>query len=109
MVVYASEANPDTRFHTHQKGDIVIGRFGLKARVPTLDDFAADAFQGDMGITSPLRPDEFKNPDGLSDDAKPGIDVGFDSVNLRALYIRLLEIPTRPSDELGAALFEAAL
>src|SRR5690349_19672080 len=36
-VTYASETSADERFHTHQKGDAVIGRFGLKARVPTLD------------------------------------------------------------------------
>jgi CxxC motif-containing protein (DUF1111 family) len=108
-VAYASLENDDKRFHAHAPGDVVIGRFGLKARVPTLDDFTADAFQGDMGITSPLRPDEFANPDGLTDDAKPGIDVGFDSVNLRAMYIRLLEIPARKPDALGAALFEQAL
>lgn len=34
------------------KGQIVIGRFGLKARVATLDDFTADLFQGDMGSAS---------------------------------------------------------
>jgi len=108
-VAYASLENDDKRFHDHQKGDVLIGRFGLKARVATLDDFSADAFQGDMGITSPLRPTEFKNPDGLVDDAKPGIDVGFDSVNLRAIYIRLLAIPDRKPDALGAALFDEAL
>ncbi|HEV8551740.1 MAG TPA: di-heme oxidoredictase family protein [Polyangiaceae bacterium] len=108
-VHYASLENEDKRFHDHRKGDLLIGRFGLKARVPALDDFTADAFQGDMGITSPLRPDEIKNPDGLTDDAKPGIDVSFDSVNLRAAYVRLLAIPERQADELGAALFEQAL
>jgi CxxC motif-containing protein (DUF1111 family) len=107
--VYTSLENEDKRFHDLQPGDSVIGRFGLKARIPTLDDFTADAFQGDMGITSPLRPDEIPNPDKLDDDAKPGIDVGFDSVNLRALYVRLLAIPERSADELGAALFDAAL
>jgi CxxC motif-containing protein (DUF1111 family) len=108
-LTYASEANTDTRFHTHQKGDAVIGRFGLKARVPTLDDFAADAFQGDMGITSPLRPTEFPNPDGLTDDEKPGIDVTYESVNSRAMYVRLLEIPRRVETAPGAALFEQVL
>jgi CxxC motif-containing protein (DUF1111 family) len=106
-VSYASEPNADTRFHEYQKGDTLIGRFGLKARVPALDDFTADAFQGDMGITSPLRPTEFKNPDGLTDDEKPGIDVGFDSVNLRADYVRLIAIPRRTADTSGAALFES--
>jgi CxxC motif-containing protein (DUF1111 family) len=108
-VSYASEANEDTRFHTYQKGDTLIGRFGLKARVPALDDFTADAFQGDMGITSPLRPTEIENPDGLTDDDKPGIDVGFDSVNKRADYVRGIAIPARHTDDVGAGLFEASL
>jgi CxxC motif-containing protein (DUF1111 family) len=107
-VAYASEANPDTRFHAHKKGDIVIGRFGLKARVATLDDFTADALQGDMGITSPLRPTEVPNPDGLTDDSKPGVDVGIDSVNLRAMYVRLTAIPYRAPVAGGAALFDQA-
>lgn len=96
-VAYASESNPDRRFHTHQKGDMVIGRFGLKARVATLDDFTADALQGDMGITSPLRPTEFTNPDGLTDDLKPGIDTTIENVNVRAMYMRFLAIPKRAS------------
>jgi CxxC motif-containing protein (DUF1111 family) len=110
-VVYASEPNPDTRFHRHQPGDMVIGRFGLKARVATLDDFAADALAGDMGITSPLRPVEFANPDGLLDDGKPGIDVTIESVNNRADYTRLLAIPHRDAAAAaseGATLFAEA-
>jgi CxxC motif-containing protein (DUF1111 family) len=106
---YASEPNVDTRFHAYQKGDLLIGRFGLKARIAALDDFTADAFQGDMGITSPLRPTEIPNPDGLTDDLKPGIDVSFDSVNLRAGYVRAIAIPRRQEDDAGAALFESSL
>ena len=104
-VIYASQANPDTRFHTHQKGDVVIGRFGLKARIATLDDFTADALQGDMGFTSPLRPNELANPDGLTDDLKPGVDLAIESVNVRADYIRLTAIPRRAAITNGAALF----
>jgi CxxC motif-containing protein (DUF1111 family) len=108
-VIYASEHNPDTRFHDHHKGDTVIGRFGLKARVATLDDFTADALQGDMGITSPLRPTEIANPDGLTDDRKPGTDVTIDSVNKRAMYLRMIAIPRRPALEgQGADLFAQA-
>jgi CxxC motif-containing protein (DUF1111 family) len=107
-VAYGSEPNDDKRFHDYQKGQIVIGRFGLKARVATLDDFTADAFQGDMGITSPLRPVEFRNPDGLTDDEKPGVDVDYRSVNLRATYIRLLAIPARKTSAAGKALFAAS-
>jgi len=108
-VAYASQPNPDTRFHTHQPGDIVIGRFGLKGRIATVDDFTADALQGDMGITSPLRPTEFANPDGLADDLKPGVDVTIDSVNERAMYVRMTAIPKRAaSDPRGRAAFDAA-
>ena len=104
-VVYASEANTDTRYHGHKKGDVLIGRFGLKGRIGTLDDFTADALQGDMGITSPLRPAEFVNPDGVTDDLKAGVDVTMDSVNIRTIYVRLTAIPRRANVINGAALF----
>ena len=108
-VVYGSEPNPDPTFNPHQKGDTVIGRFGTKARIATLDEFTADALQGDMGITSPLRLDEIANPDGLTDDLKPGVDVTADSVNKRADYIRLTAIPGRfDLPDAGKALFEQA-
>ncbi|WP_437760139.1 di-heme oxidoredictase family protein [Sorangium sp. So ce1389] len=109
-VVFHSKKNGDETFHTFAEGDEnLIGRFGFKARVATLDDFTADAYQGDMGITSPLRPHELPNPDGLTDDAKPGEDVVLDTVNAVADYMRLLEIPRRaPADARGEALFEEA-
>lgn len=109
-VVYASEENVETRFPTHHKGDIVIGRFGLKARVSTLDDFTADAFQGDMGITTPLRPTEIVNPDGLRDDHKSGVDLGVGHVNRIAGYLRLVAIPKRAAatSDVGRAAFDEA-
>ncbi|MFO0613771.1 MAG: di-heme oxidoredictase family protein [Polyangiaceae bacterium] len=107
-VKYASEKNPDSPF-PFEKGADVIGRFGLKARIPTLDDFTADALNGDMGATSPMRPAEFPNPDGLLDDAKGGVDISLESINLRANYMRMLDIPRakdRPAGlERGAELF----
>jgi CxxC motif-containing protein (DUF1111 family) len=108
-VTFASQANPDSTFDSHQPGDTLIGRFGLKARIGTLDDFAADAFQGDMGITSDLRPDELPNPDGVEDDA-PGIDIPAETVNNVADYMRFLRIPARQNadDAAGAKLFESA-
>ena len=96
-VKYASERNVDTSVHAHAPGDEVIGRFGYKARIGFLDDFTADVLQGSMGITSPLRPSEVPNPDGLADDAKPGIDVDWRSVNLRTWYLRTVAIPRRAS------------
>ena len=110
-VPYQSEANPDTGYHAYGPGDAgLIGRFGLKARIATIDEFVADAYQGDMGITSPLRPDELPNPAG-DDDELPGLDVDADTVNLVADYVRLLRIPTRgpaAGSERGQALFAAA-
>ncbi|HEY8927248.1 MAG TPA: di-heme oxidoredictase family protein, partial [Polyangia bacterium] len=65
--------------------------------------------QGDMGITSPLRPTELTNPDGLTDDLKPGVDVTIDSVNERAMYVRMTAIPRRAAgDPRGAAVFASA-
>jgi CxxC motif-containing protein (DUF1111 family) len=96
-VEYLSEPNPDTRYHEHQKGDRLIGRFGLKARIATLDEFAADAFQGDIGITSDIRPFELPNP-AAEDDDRPGVDLGADAVNDVADYTRLLRIPRRGPD-----------
>jgi CxxC motif-containing protein (DUF1111 family) len=107
-VVYESVKNPDSPF-PFEKGTMTVGRFGLKARVPTLDDFTADALNGDMGATSPMRPTEFKNPDGLLDDDKDGVDISLDSINLRANYMRMLDIPRakkKPAGlEKGAELF----
>ncbi|MFT3770561.1 MAG: di-heme oxidoredictase family protein [Minicystis sp.] len=109
-VTYHSKPNPDQTFHAYSEGQPdLIGRFGFKARVATLDDFTADAFQGDMGLTSPLRPVELPNPDGLTDDAHPGVDVDARTVNAIADYMRLLEIPARTLPEgSGAALFAQA-
>lgn len=107
-VTYESEANPETDFHTHAKGDAgLIGRFGLKARIATLDEFAADAYQGDMGITSPLRPSELPNPAGATDDGFSGTDIDLDTVNLTGDYVRLLRIPARAeTSESGKTLFD---
>lgn len=110
-VAFQSEFSADPTYHQHVKGEPgLIGRFGLKARIATLDDFAADAFQGDMGITSPLRPNELPNPDDARDDQKPGIDTDLETVRHAAEYMRLLAVPPRPAateqTTRGAALFE---
>ena len=39
-----------------ETGDIVLGRFGWKAAMPTIKMQTADAFLNDMGISSPLAP-----------------------------------------------------
>jgi CxxC motif-containing protein (DUF1111 family) len=107
-VTWHSEPNSDPRFPTYTNGEAgILGRFGLKARVASLDDFAADALQGDMGLTSPMRPTELHNPAAVDDDDVPGVDVPLDTVNLLADYVRLIRIPARRdvSDD-GLALLD---
>lgn len=104
-VSYQSQGNPGQHHHTFVAGQAgLMGRFGLKARIATLDDFSADALQGDMGLTSPLRPQELPNPDGLADDFLPGVDVSAESVNLLADYVRALDIPDRPTPDPAALM-----
>jgi len=106
-VTFASVPNPDTSFSRYRTGDVVIGRFGQKARVATLDDFTADAFQGDMGLTTPMRPVEPANPDGLTDDLRPGVDLGLGHVDRITFYLRRIAIPRRVGlDARGEQLFE---
>lgn len=94
-VLFASVPNPDVTFGTFTQGAEVIGKFGLKSRVATLDDFTADAFQGDMGLTTPMRPTELPNPDGLLDDERAGVDLPIDRVDRIAFYLRRIAIPKR--------------
>ncbi|MCB9596775.1 MAG: hypothetical protein H6719_28895 [Sandaracinaceae bacterium] len=110
-VPWQSEANPEPGgFHTLGPGSVgQIGRFGLKARIATLDEFAADAFQGDMGITSPLRPDELPNPDAQTDDEQPGVDIDAATVNVAGDYVRMLAIPARAAPPEGAPEAFAAM
>jgi len=103
-VAAAAAARSGTvRGRSNRLADGKIGRFGVKARLATLEHFTADALNGDMGITTPIRPSEPPGPEGLLDDDKPGID--FDASRLARLsdYVRLLEIPFRAAPA-GAAL-----
>jgi CxxC motif-containing protein (DUF1111 family) len=104
---FESVPHPDTGFGEFRQGEVVIGRLGLKSRIASIDDFAADAFQGDMGLTTPMRPAELSNPDGLADDQRTGTDLGLGHIDRVAFYIRTIAIPRRVGlTERGAALFE---
>lgn len=108
-VTYTSEVNQGVAFYPYKPGDQVIGRFGLKARIATLDDFSADAFQGDMGLTTPMRPHELPNPENLGDDARTGTDLDQEHVDRVTFYIRRIAIPRRIGlTAQGAALFAQA-
>lgn len=108
-VTFASVGNPDQTFFRYKQGDQVIGRFGLKSRIATLDDFTADAYQGDMGMTTPMRPTELVNPDGLADDGRAGVDLDQAHVDRVAFYLRRIAIPRRLGlEDRGAQLFAQA-
>ncbi|HYQ02601.1 MAG TPA: di-heme oxidoredictase family protein [Polyangiaceae bacterium] len=104
----ATQRQGSARGRLNRLKDGRIGRFGIKARLATLRDFAAEALNGDMGVTSPLRPEEPAGPEGLRDDDKPGVDFTIEQVELLGDYVRALQIPERRASDRGRALFESA-
>ncbi len=109
-VTFTSVPNPDASFFQYQQGQNgIIGRFGMKARVATVDDFTADAFQGDMGMTTPMRPTELPNPEALADDARAGIDLSMGHVDKVTFYLRHIAIPKRVGlTDAARSLFDQA-
>ena len=95
-------------------GQTVVGRFGWKANVPTVEAQAAGAFHGDLGITSTRHPDE-NCPDG-QDACAAAIDGGSpeltdDRLAAVTFYGRTLAVPAmRGADdgavEQGSRVFE---
>jgi CxxC motif-containing protein (DUF1111 family) len=97
-------------------GQLAVGRFGWKAQHATLFDFAADAYLNEMGITTPLFPNE-NCPQGncaaLAFDPLPS-NVPNDSDNSApehsANFIRLLAPPpsgaVTPQVRSGANIFD---
>jgi CxxC motif-containing protein (DUF1111 family) len=76
----------------------VLGRFGWKANQPTVEQQTAGAFQGDIGISSPLLPEQncsatqsdcLKAPDG----GKP--EISADILEKVVFYASMLAVPAR--------------
>jgi CxxC motif-containing protein (DUF1111 family) len=95
-------------------GEVVVGRFGWKANVATVEDQVASAFIADIGITSPMFPDEnctevqVECAGALSGGSPEISQEIFDQV---VFYNRTLAVPARrdledPDVEAGARLFE---
>jgi CxxC motif-containing protein (DUF1111 family) len=93
----------------------VLGRFGWKANQPNLRQQTAGAFNGDIGITSSLFPDDHLTPAQLA--LYPGLPNGgspelSDEQLLRVvIYIKTLSVPARRNWEaqevlLGKAVFK---
>jgi CxxC motif-containing protein (DUF1111 family) len=74
-----------------------VGRFGLKANVPSLRQQVAGAYANDMGVSSPLFPDE-----------GGGEDIDARTLDDTTFYAQTLGVPGRAGrEERGEALFES--
>lgn len=81
-----------------EKQITVIGRFGWKAGQPNLKQQSAGAFQGDMGITSSLFPDDNCTPSQKAckeNYQKEGVDVSDSILDKVVFYSRNLAVPLR--------------
>lgn len=76
-------------------GTTRFGRFGWKNQQASLVSFAADAYKNEMGVTSPIEPDE--NTSNGTDvgqfDQVPGLDDDGVGVELFALFMRDTKAP----------------
>jgi len=86
-------------------GKTAVGRFGWAAQQASLLSFSAEAYRNEMGITSPLRPDDntfLGDPvdDGVADPEDKGGKFG-NNVELFTNFMRALSTPPRllPSDK----------
>jgi CxxC motif-containing protein (DUF1111 family) len=76
-----------------------LGRFGWKANQPNLYQQTAGAFLGDMGITSPLFPEENLTPiqqnmySNIPNGGMPEITI--DNLNRVVAYMKTLAVPAR--------------
>ena len=95
-------------------GRVRVGRFGHKAQQASLVSFSADAYVNEMGITSPLQPDENSFNGVAVEDSFPGMDDEGVDVELFALFMRSTKAPgvfaarmaTRDAQD-GSALFNS--
>jgi len=82
-----------------------VGRFGHKGQQASLVSFSADAYVNEMGITSPLQPDEPTFNGIPVEDPVPGLDDEGVDVELFALFMRSTKAP--PVDATLAATDDA--
>ena len=87
-------------------GTPMLGRFGFKAGAPTVREHSAGAFAGDMGLSTWLHPDPWGDcttgeqtcidaPHGQEPDARDGLEVDRQSLDLVTFYSRNLGVPER--------------
>lgn len=84
----------------------MLGRFGLKAGMPTIRHQSAGAFAHDMGLSNPLFPDPHGECTeaqtdcrsaavGQEPDVRDGLEVDTQSLDLVTFYSRNLAVPAR--------------
>jgi CxxC motif-containing protein (DUF1111 family) len=86
----------------------MLGRFGLKAGVPTIREQSAGAFAGDIGIASPLFPDLWGDCTEIQtgcrsaihggDAPQDGFEIDAESLDLVTFYSRNLGVPARRNE-----------
>lgn len=88
-----------------KENKLTIGKFGWKANQPTLDQQIAGAFNGDMGLTTSIFPDE-NCPDGvdcsqLFNGNNPGdnVEVPDRQFSRISLYMAAISVPKRRNYE----------
>ncbi len=75
-----------------------LGRFGWKANQPSVRQQNAGALLGDMGVTSPLFPQQNCNPgaaDCLSAPALKGTEIDDSDLDRMESYVKLIAVPIR--------------
>jgi CxxC motif-containing protein (DUF1111 family) len=81
-----------------------IGRFGWKGDVANLQQFVADAFRNEMGITSPLAPHDIAmSADNSCGEIRAGLDDDGSIVGAVTAYLAGLPVPPRDSSPLNSA------
>jgi len=96
-------------------GGYSLGRFGWKANVPNIPQQVAGAFNGDIGITSSIFPNDNHTAsqtacNGLPTGGSP--EIGDDNLNAVILYSRVLAVPAQRNNRTadfiaGQALFKS--
>ena len=82
----------------------MLGRFGLKAGMPTIREQSAAAFAGDIGISNPLYPEPWGDCTGAQPDCRNaphgdgdvrGFEIDEKGLDLVTFYSRNLAVPAR--------------
>jgi mono/diheme cytochrome c family protein len=96
-----------------RQGRESVGRFGWKGDVASLEQFVADAFRNEIGITSPLAPQDTEVLADGCGQINPELDDDGSSIRAVTAYLAALPVPasqpstSRPAEAQGRQLFSA--